>query len=407
MSHIDPHSLSDMGAALFGPALFDTLYRIGASGYEPALAEKEPTQHGNKWRVQLREGILTAAGRPIRGREVVSSVERARSKGAAGWLASVGRARAVSELEVEFVAGDDQKLMAALSSPIVAIIPGEFRPDFPDGTGPFRVSLAREQATFRRNPNAAMGPAFLEEMRVRGCAEVSDSLRAFESGKDDLGWLGTGLYESRKGAKLVDAGALGWVLLATGKEAGSWDTPGAAQSLADAISYGSMAHLKLGPAWAESGAERWQGPPCELIVVDDCPWLIETAKTLSALVGTPGHEVTTKPVSPQEFAMRRKSRQFVLALDVARSFAATSFGAYAALAAASDPSNAATMSKRPPLGVRDARSHGRQFRVGVVGEVRAEFGRTGNLRIEAEKPSGVAWGAARIDAPRRQAQRTP
>ncbi len=407
MSRIDPHVLSDMGAALFGSALFDTLYRPGASGYESALAENEPAQRGGKWRVLLREGLTTASGKPIRARDVATSVERARSRGASGWLANVGKPRVVSELEIDFAAVDDQKLMAALASPMVAIVPHEFRPDFPDGTGPFRVSLAREQATFRRNANAAMGPAFLEEMKVRGCAEVAESLRAFESGKDDLGWLGTGLYEARKGSKLVDAGALGWVLLATGKEAGSWDTPGAAQALTDAISYASMAHLKLGSAWTESGSERWQGPPCDLIVVDDCPWLIEVAKTLSALIGTPGHEVTPKSVSPQEFATRRKSRQFALALDVARSFANTPFGVYASLAAASDPSTAASLSKRPPLGERTARSHGRHFRVGVVGDARAEFGRLANFRVEADKPTGVAWGSAKIDSPRRQAQRTP
>ncbi len=399
-----------MAAALFGPALFDNLYRATASGFEPSLAEKEPAPHGNKWRVQLREGVTTAAGKAIVARDVVASIERARSRGASGWLANLGKPRVTGEHEVEFAATHDQNLMTVLASPLVAIVPRDFRPDIPDGTGPFRVALARGEAMFRRNPNAAEGPAFLDEMRVKGSAEVGESLRAFESGRDDLGWLGTGLYEARNGAKLVDAGSLGWVLLATGREAGTWDAPGAAQALADAISYTSIAHLKLGPAWPEGGAERWQGPPCELLVIDDCPWLIEVAKTLAALVGTPGHEVTAKVLPSQEFAARRKSRRFALALDVARTLstrtATMSFGAYAALAVASDPSSAGTLSKRPPLGDRPARAHGRQFRVGVVGEVRAEFGRVGHMLVESDPSGGVAWGAAKLETSGRQTQRT-
>jgi peptide/nickel transport system substrate-binding protein len=242
-------------------------------------------------------------------------------------------------------------------------------------------------------------------MRVRGSAAVSDSLRAFESGKDDLGWLGKGLYEARRGAKLVDGGSLGWVLLATGREAGAWAAPGVAQALADAIAYPSIAHLKLGARWPDGGNGRWQGPPCELLVADNCPWLIEVAKTIAALVGTPGHEVTAKPVSTHELSTRRVSRQFTLALGVARAPLATSFGTYAALATASDPSTAAALCKRPPLGDRPARAHGRHLRVGVVGEVRAEFGCAGHVRVDPKAPSGIAWGDARLEVAGRLAER--
>jgi peptide/nickel transport system substrate-binding protein len=399
VSRIDPHALDDIGAALFGPALFNSLYRATSSGFEPELAETEPAPHGSKWRVRLREGITTGNGTALVARDVVASIDRARARGASGWLANIGKPRATAEHEVEFAAASDKDLMAALSSPLVATVARDFRPDAPDGTGPFRLALARGEATFRRNPNAAEGPSFLDEMHVTGSAEVAASLRAFESGKDDLGWLGKGLYEGRRGARVVDAGSLGWVLLATGKEAGSWDTPGAAQALADAVSYPSMAHLKLGSPWTEGGAQRWRGPPCELLLVDDCPWLLEVGKTLAALVGTVGHEVVAKAVSRQEFTARRRSRGFALALGVVRAASATSFGVYAALASANDPSTSGTLCKRPPLGTRPARAHGRFFRVGVVGEVRAEFGCAGHLRVDPDPAGGVAWGNAKLEAP--------
>src|SRR6185312_9069327 len=136
----------------------------------------------------------------------------------------------------------------------------------------------------------------------------ADSLRSFEAGTDDVGWLGSGLHEPRAGARPFDAGAVGWVLLRTGRDAGSWDTPGVAQRLADGISPSLLAHLAPGPAWTVEPDQGWGGPPCELLVRDDSPYLAEVARAVAAALTRASHEVTVRQVPAATFRQRRASR---------------------------------------------------------------------------------------------------
>ncbi|MEO6417775.1 MAG: hypothetical protein ABIP39_00110, partial [Polyangiaceae bacterium] len=87
---LDPHRIDDVGAAIFGDALFDTLYaRDDAGNIVASLAEGDPEVDGADLRVRIRSGLTTAQGRPIDARDAASSIARARSSGAQAWLADI------------------------------------------------------------------------------------------------------------------------------------------------------------------------------------------------------------------------------------------------------------------------------------------------------------------------------
>src|SRR5262245_65332104 len=71
---IDPHRIDDPMAAIFGDALFDTLYARDESGaFSAQLAEADPEPEGSTLRVKLRAGIRTAKGRPLEPRDAIAS----------------------------------------------------------------------------------------------------------------------------------------------------------------------------------------------------------------------------------------------------------------------------------------------------------------------------------------------
>jgi peptide/nickel transport system substrate-binding protein len=394
---IDPHRIDDVAAALFGDALFDTLYARDETGaFAPLLAESDPEPEGNTLRVKIRRGVRFASGRGFDARSAAAALARARGAGAAGWLTDVPAPRVDTRGNaLIFTARDPQALARALASSLVAMVAPRFQPERPDGTGPFRAERRGDALVLVRNPNAARGPAFLDEIVVRPAPDLSASLRAFESGADDIGWLGSGLFEPRPGARPFDAGAVGWAVLRTGRDAGAWDTPGTAQALADAMPHARLSHLVLGPPWVATGQPAWGGAPCELLVRDDAPWLLELGKVVAAMLSAPSHEVSVRPIAPAELSTRRAQRSFALALDTVRPFQAGGFGALVGLAAADDPAVAATLVRHPPRGDLSPRVITRTMRLGVLGEVRVQGGRVPDLVLPSSSAvPGIDFGAA-------------
>ncbi len=87
---IDPHRIDDSLAAIFGEALFDTLYAPAEGGQTtPALAEGEPEVEGASVRVKLRTGLRTAQDKPFGTKDAAAALARARSSGARAWLADI------------------------------------------------------------------------------------------------------------------------------------------------------------------------------------------------------------------------------------------------------------------------------------------------------------------------------
>jgi peptide/nickel transport system substrate-binding protein len=394
LASIDPHRIDDAAAALFGEALFETLYaHDAAGGIAPCLAEGDPELDGTTLRVKLRTGVSFASGAALDARAAVASIARARSHGAGAWLSETPPPRVEGNTLV-FATQDASKLARALASPLVAVVSPRFSPQKPDGTGPFRARLDAGALVLTRNTLAAGGPALLDEIEVRRAADLVTSLRAFESGDDDVGWLGSFLHEPRQGARAFDAGAVAWAILRTGSEAGPLDTPGMAQALADAVPHAALAPLVVGAPWP-SGVAHWTGTPCDLLVRDDSPWLVDVARAVAVALSSPTHEVTPRPVPSAELARRRTTRGFSVLLDVARPASPHGLGALLGLATADDPASAAALLRHPPRGDVVPRTATRTMRVGVVGEVRLQGGRASDVVLPTSTGgSGVDWGSA-------------
>ncbi len=401
---IDPHRADDATSAILGAALFEPLYLLpgtttptttDAGAAVPVLAESDPEPTHAGLRVALRAGLRSAHDRPIDARDAVASIARARSLGARGWLADIPAPHMEGRGALVFATHDAATLTRALASPLVAIVPSGFAPERPDGTGPFRAERRGDALVLGRSAHAAGGPAFLDEVVVHPSPDLAAPLRAFEAGEDSLGWLGSGLHEPRPGAKAFDFGAVGWAVLRTGRDAGTWDAPGIAQRIADGIAYSRVAYLVLGPPWSAQSEQGWGGPACDLVVRDDAPWLVELAKAVAATIARPGHEVTARPAPIAEVAQRRASRAFALLLDVARPLAPTPLGTFVGLATADDPSTVVDIATHPPrLDVAAVRTLTRTMRIGVVGEVRVQGARMPDLTLAASPFGGLGLGDA-------------
>ena len=399
---MDPHRLEDATAGIFGEALFDTLYVRDESGaFVASLAEADPEPEGASLRVRVRTGLRTAKGRPFDARDAAAAIARSRGLGGRAWLADVPVPK-VDGRSLVFAMRDASRLVRALGSPIVAMVPNGFTAEAPDGTGPMKFTTRGDAVVLARNAFAARGPSYLEEVVVRAAPDLASSLRAFESGTDDLGWLGSGLHEPRVGSRPFDFGAVGWAVLFTGRDALTWDAPGVAQRICDGIPPARLSYLALGPAWTTEPEQGWGGPPTSIHVRDDAPWLVELAKAIAATISRPTHEVTAKPVPLADFVQRRAARNYTLALDVVRPVAAGSFAAMVALATADNAGRATELVQHPPkLGEVPPRTMTRTLRCGVVGEIRVQGGRAPDVQLAASSAgSGFDLGATTRPRPK-------
>lgn len=394
LGSLDPHRADDVAVALFGDAVFDTLYARNEAGeIVPSLAESGPQPEGRDLRVALRADVRFASGATFDPRAAAGSIARARARDASAWLAEIPNPR-VDKNGLLFALRDAHRLMHALASPLLSMVPPRFNPERPDGTGPLRAEMRTGALLLVRNMRAASGPSFLDSIEARHSPDLVTPLRAFESGADDVGWLGSFLHEPRPGAQSFDAGSISWAILRTGREAGPLDSRGMAQALADGVPHASLASLVVGPPWPQ-GSANWTGPPCDLLVREDSPWLVEVAKALSAALSSPSHEVTARALAPADVAQRRAARAYALMLDVARPAGPGSLGALIGLATADEAQSAAALSRHPPLADMTPRTMTRTLRIGVVGEVRLQGGRAPDVILPLSRwGRGIDWGAA-------------
>ncbi|MEJ7733201.1 MAG: hypothetical protein WKG00_28905 [Polyangiaceae bacterium] len=221
--------------------------------------------------------------------------------------------------------------------------------------------------------------------------DLKASLRAFETGRDDIGWLGAGLFGERQGSVRFDLGRAAWVVLETGGEAGSSGAPGEAQRLADGLGT-TLADLGLGPLPRGTGEAAWQGAPAELLFDEASAHLATVARAVAPVLSRPGHEVTATPLPRAELSRRRARGAYSLAVDVVRPLGPGATGALLALATAEDPARARDLARHPPKLVADTspRTLTRTLRVGVLGELRVSGAAMGDVVI-ARAAGGEGW----------------
>lgn len=373
-SWIDPHDLRDPGAALFGPAIADSVFGLDSSGTPfPTLAAALPTREATGTVVRLRDGLRTARGSPLDARDLIASVDRARNKGASAVLAEIPQPKPYPGDPSAVIFGnvDPGRLARALASPVVALLPKKFSPASPDATGAFKAQMGAGRLILSRNMLAARGPAYLDAVEIRRADDLKTSLREFEAAHDDMGWLGSGLHAGRPGAVKFDAGLFGWVVLATGPDAASYHALGVAQKIADTLP-DRIAHLGLSGLPSGSGDASWGGPPVELLVDESSPHLVEIARAVAPILNRPGHEVSVGLVPRAELARRKDRGKMGLAVDFVRPVGPGPLNTLLSLATADRPARARELAKHPPKlsANAPARSLTSGLHVGVLGELR-------------------------------------
>ena len=378
---LDPHSADDPLSALVAPALADPLYVLDTDNHpHPSLAATLPEQLPNGVRVSLRAGLVSARGRTLDARDLVWSLERARERGGVAVLAELSKPvkDATDGLSVFFPNADARSVAFALASPVTALLPRTFDPQRPDGTGAFRATPSATGIVLERNPNAARGPAFLARIEVALGGDLAEALRAFESERADVGWLGAGLYRARAGAVAFEAPSIGWVVLRTGHDAGHWSAPGVAAQLLERVPRGPLVPLGLvTPALPLPAGAAWGGGNVELIAPAAAAQLVEIANQVAAAFSVSGQRVSVHPLTSAEIADRRRSNRYALMLDFVRALGPPGRSTLLALLAASNPALAA----RPPHAPSyDAADIARTLPLGVLGALRVAGARAPDVR---------------------------
>ncbi|MFZ5890151.1 MAG: ABC transporter substrate-binding protein [Myxococcota bacterium] len=372
MSRLDPHELDDPIAALFWHLISDPLFALYGGRPYPALARSLPEAIPNGARLRLRPGLVTARGRALSALDVKASIERSQRRGGAALFAQVKAMKTVSgdPLSLDVIGPTPDELGVSLASPVAALLPRNFSPLEPDGTGPYKARLGAGELVLTRNDNAVRGAAFLDSVEARTVADLSEALRAFENGNVDVGWLGSGLHQARSGAVQFVGAAYGFLVLRSGKKPRQWGAPGVAQQLIDGIAPERLRHLGLKNLPERAlASEGWGGGPAECLVPDDAPQLRLAAQTLAAALSRPGHELNVVALSRGECARRRSSGDFALLVDFVRIMGQPGPMTQLSLLTAENPE----LAKRPPrITDFNPRVIARSLSLGVVGELWVE-----------------------------------
>lgn len=387
---LDPHSADDPLSALFSAAIADPLFAVDATGHPyPALASKLPERVPGGIRVSLRPELVSARGKALSARDLMFAFKRSQ---AAGGAAVLGAYRAPTldakdPLSVIFADGTPELLARALAHPLTALVPRSFSPLAPDGTGAFLATPGAGTLTLTRNERAARAASFLDRIELSRAADLADALRAFEAGQVDVGWLGNGLYRPKAGALPLEGPVFGWFVLRTGLDAKSWGAPGIAQQLTASLPNAALARFGIRALPNAGSGERWAGGPAPLLVCDDTPQAVELARVLEPLLGSPGNEVRTTPITRSAWLEARRSRKFSLLLDFVRAATTDATESAQALLAAVDPA----LAKRPPRSSSSLVDVTRTLPLGVVGEVRVAGARVPELEGLEAWQLGAVW----------------
>lgn len=378
-AELDPQSPDEPLAALLGPAVADALFALGPDGRPyPALAAVMPEATPAGTRITLRPGLVSARGKKLDARDVVFALSRARKLGAPTLAELPSPTTDARDPLAVIVKGVEPDALAfALASPLTALVPRGFSALTPDGTGAFRATLAENRVVLDVNGNAARGASFLQRIEVQSVPDLAEALRAFETERADVGWLGGGLHSQRPRAVPFEAPVIGWVVLRTGRELGSWGAPGIAQQLLDRVPVEQLRHLGvIAAGGTRLGGAAWGGAAAELLVSRESPQLGQLAEALATLLSANAQPIRARPIPREELLRRRANGRFPFLLDFVRTSGPPGRGTLLSLLAAVNPELAA----RPPRVTSfEPLDVARTLPLGVVGALRVAGSRLPEL----------------------------
>jgi len=177
-------------------ALYDRLWRTNPATYaiEPALVDTfEHNADGTVWTVKLKD-VKFHDGSPLRAKDVLASVARMLdprlASQRAGMVRSVnlGKSQAVDDKTVRFVLDRGNVTFPEAMAQFVQILPENFDPKHPIGTGPFKfVSFTPgREARFARFADYYLGAPHLDELVITSYASPTAAANAIQSGEVDM-----------------------------------------------------------------------------------------------------------------------------------------------------------------------------------------------------------------------------
>jgi len=224
---LDPAKATTTGGYILSRQLFDTLTEYGTEGsWKPELAASvTPGDTADVWTVVLNDATFSS-GEPVTSADVVATVKRWFSKKLppAGSLPFVDPAKVVAKDDKTVVFTLKYPTVTfpeALASPTMAIVPKDFDPAKPIGSGPFVLATndAGVQLTFTANPTYFAGKAGVDQLVVKSFPDSASAASALTADQIDVdASLDPSLVDTVKGVAgyqvfdYATSGSLTWVM---------------------------------------------------------------------------------------------------------------------------------------------------------------------------------------------------
>ncbi|MGH3098386.1 MAG: ABC transporter substrate-binding protein [Streptosporangiales bacterium] len=194
---LDAHAPRDNTDIMRAMQLYEPLLaRTHSYGIEPAVAESvEPAADGMAWTVRIRAGLTFHDGRPVRPEDVIFSLRRItdprRPRAAATLLAPIDRDR-MRKLDARTVQiplrWPDRSLREVFCDYRTGIVPADYDPKRPVGTGPFRYVAfdPGRRSVFRRfHDYWRNGEPYVDELRIANLSGDAARVNALLAGDAD------------------------------------------------------------------------------------------------------------------------------------------------------------------------------------------------------------------------------
>jgi peptide/nickel transport system substrate-binding protein len=145
---MDPHAHADAVTTLVLSAVYESLVRFEpGQPVKPGLADRWTTPDQSTWRIHVRDGVRFHDGTRLTPADVMASIERARASRVLG--------HQLDEIDqVQLLESDERSIEITTRRPApllltrlesVAIVPRDFNPANPIGTGPYRWRVGSVQ----------------------------------------------------------------------------------------------------------------------------------------------------------------------------------------------------------------------------------------------------------------------
>ncbi len=222
---LDPAKATTTGGYIFAKQVFDTLTEFNTKGmWSPRLAKSiEQGESADTWNVTLRDAKWHN-GKPVTAEDVVYTVQRwfTEKLPPADMLPYIdpNATTATGEKTVQFkLTYEVAKFPEALTSPLCGIVPKEFDPKSPIGSGPYLYEMvdAGVQMIFKSNTIYWGSVPKTSELRIISFADTNAEVNALLAGQIDVAAnfdsTLASLIEGANGYEIFDyptSGALSW-----------------------------------------------------------------------------------------------------------------------------------------------------------------------------------------------------